>query len=578
MDIREILAKLSDLSTLTGDELRDYRKQLSDYIHGIDPASVNAETLADMTKANESVQAINQTLEVQAQVAQIQASTPTEFPEPEAPEPVEAPAATVETPAAEAPAPEAPATVPAPATVEPAPAPTPVTAATPAPDPGAGISTDPATLTPSTPAFALTASADIPQVPAGTQMGLVATADALMKRVKNFSGPAPRGFEKVPVAFTSWELPEERQLSLDAVENSKKIGKVVNEMVRLNNEGAFSGDTYQNPLTAAGGMCAPLSPDYSFLNISTDARPVRDGLPSFQSVRGGIRFNDPIAFTTYNDAITVWDNQDDIDALTDSEVRKNCLRIDCGDETEVRIEAIVTCLTFGNLGAMTYPELVADAISKSAVAHARTAEQRLLEQMDANSLVLTYGPVLSATRDVLFALNKYIAGFRYRNRTSSDFTLDLLVPAWLKNLLVADLSRQMPGDDTLAKAEAEVMGYLTNAGYRVFTTIDANPRTGAGDQTWAAETTNSEINDFPTKTRVRVFHPGAHVFLDQGQLDLGVVRDSTLNAANDYQIFMETFEGLASPGFEPAVIDFTICPNGTASDVSDPPVCGAGGS
>lgn len=572
MDIREILAKLTNLSALDGETLRATRKELSDYIHGIDPATVNAETFDLMKQANEGLVNINSALELQAQVAEIQASTPTEFPEPEVPEVVEAP--TAETPTPETPAaPEAPApqTVEAPAQVE---TPTPVVAA---PDPGAGNSTDPATLAASQAPFALTASADVPGVPAGSELvGLVAAADAILKRVRNFQGPAPRGFEKVPVAMTSWDMPDDRQLTTDSVENSKKIGKVVTEMLRLNNEGAFKGDTYVNPLTAAGGMCAPLSPDYSFLNISTDARPVRDGLPSFQSTRGGIRFNDPVSFTSMDGAITVWDNQDDIDALTDAEVRKNCLRIDCGDETEVRIEAIVSCLRFGNLGAMTYPELLADAVSKAGVAHARIAEQRLLEQMDANSTTLTFPTVLGAARDALVALSEYISGFRYRHRTSPDFQLDLLAPTWFRNLLAADLTRQMPGDSTLSVGEAELTGYLNAIGYRPFWTLDANPRTGAGSQVWADETAGSMINDFPVTTRVRVFHPGAHVFLDQGQLDLGVVRDSTLNAMNDFQIFMETFEGLASPGFEPVKIDFTICPNGTASDLSTPPTCEGG--
>lgn len=33
------------------------------------------------------------------------------------------------------------------------------------------------------------------------------------------------------------------------------------------------------------------------------------------------------------------------------------------------------------------------------------------------------------------------------------------------------------------------------------------------------------------------------IHLDGGTLDLGVVRDSTLNATNDFQVFGEVFEG-----------------------------------
>jgi hypothetical protein len=40
------------------------------------------------------------------------------------------------------------------------------------------------------------------------------------------------------------------------------------------------------------------------------------------------------------------------------------------------------------------------------------------------------------------------------------------------------------------------------------------------------------------------------LFLDGGTLDLGLVRDSTLNSTNDYKIFLETFEGVAKVGVE----------------------------
>jgi hypothetical protein len=60
-----------------------------------------------------------------------------------------------------------------------------------------------------------------------------------------------------------------------------------------------------------------------------------------------------------------------------------------------------------------------------------------------------------------------------------------------------------------------------------------------------------------------MWHPGAHLFLDGGTLDLGIVRDSTLNSTNDYQQFMETFEGHAFIGVESLWVEQDICPSGT---------------
>ena len=46
-----------------------------------------------------------------------------------------------------------------------------------------------------------------------------------------------------------------------------------------------------------------------------------------------------------------------------------------------------------------------------------------------------------------------------------------------------------------------------------------------------------------------VFVEGSVQRLDAGRLDLGVVRDSTLDATNDYETFVEVFETVVSRGF-----------------------------
>jgi hypothetical protein len=69
---------------------------------------------------------------------------------------------------------------------------------------------------------------------------------------------------------------------------------------------------------------------------------------------------------------------------------------------------------------------------------------------------------------------------------------------------------------------------------------------------------------FPTKLVWNLFPEGAIQFLDGGRLDLGVVRDSTLDATNDYETFVETFEGLADRGFSKSVVQYVteLCANG----------------
>ena len=59
-----------------------------------------------------------------------------------------------------------------------------------------------------------------------------------------------------------------------------------------------------------------------------------------------------------------------------------------------------------------------------------------------------------------------------------------------------------------------------------------------------------------------LFVEGTFQFLDGGRLDLGVVRDSLLDATNDFETFTETFESIAFRGLEAYQVQQTVIPNG----------------
>ena len=62
-----------------------------------------------------------------------------------------------------------------------------------------------------------------------------------------------------------------------------------------------------------------------------------------------------------------------------------------------------------------------------------------------------------------------------------------------------------------------------------------------------------------------LFVEGTFQFLDGGRLDLGVVRDSILDATNDYETFTEVFEGLAFRGVEAYQVQSTVKPSGASA-------------
>ena len=63
-----------------------------------------------------------------------------------------------------------------------------------------------------------------------------------------------------------------------------------------------------------------------------------------------------------------------------------------------------------------------------------------------------------------------------------------------------------------------------------------------------------------------LYAPGTFVRLDGGSLNLGIVRDSTLNANNYFQVMEETFEVVCEVGHDSWLIDdVTVCPRGIAA-------------
>jgi hypothetical protein len=62
-----------------------------------------------------------------------------------------------------------------------------------------------------------------------------------------------------------------------------------------------------------------------------------------------------------------------------------------------------------------------------------------------------------------------------------------------------------------------------------------------------------------------LFPEGSHLYLDGGVLELGIVRDSVLNANNNFQLFGEGFENAAFVGITSLAITSSVCDNGAVT-------------
>lgn len=398
----------------------------------------------------------------------------------------------------------------------------------------------------------LIAAAGVEGVRSGIHLDAYGLAKAMIDYVARRSPPTkhPHGVEeKLLVASAQYQFPEDRRLyDGDHAANVKKIRAVGNPY--LGNEG-------HRALVASGGLCAPLTPLYDIPDLAVNDRPVRDALPSFQAERGGISVPSVSTIGDITTAITVIEEEGD--ALGGTFATKSCQDLSCPTWTDVAVGIISHCREYGNLNARAWPEGIAHENALTMAAHARTAEARLLDRIKALSIQVTGGLVtLNAWSHLVYALTRSRSSMRYVLRLDRNFRLRVLAPEWLPDLLITDqVSAQFDRFMALEQATATLRSYGVEPAWYKDT-----PSTG-DSQGFAAETA-SAIDNFPATAQIALYPEGTFLHLDGGVLELGIVRDSTLNSTNDYQVFGETFENVARIGPEQAArwLTVTLCPTG----------------
>lgn len=390
---------------------------------------------------------------------------------------------------------------------------------------------------------------------------------ALAKRINTLRGLPGGSGEKVLVASIERDTPADRVLdSNDPKANWDKIQEVI----------------HPDAITAAGGCCAPLVTRYDLFDCGgvTD-RPVKDALAGFRADRGGIRFYRGPALADVNGALGFWTCADDEAAdPEDSGTWKVCARIDCPPEETAELQAITLCLTFGVLQTRIFPEVAVANNKLALVAQARLGDSALLAQIKAGSTRLTdSGTPLGAIRDLLDSVERahmYLED-RYRIKGSP---MRAIFPAWLLHLLRGDLTKsEAYGRDLsshFAISDDEIQGFFTSRNINPTWALDSSvPATNGGGFlgpiTWTPGTASPPVTEvpgtlpaWPTTVQWALYPEGTWLFLDGGQLDLGIIRDSTLVRTNDYMTFSETFESAVNIGCESLWLTSTVDVSGKA--------------
>lgn len=325
-------------------------------------------------------------------------------------------------------------------------------------------------------------------------------------------------------------------------------------------------------LTAAGGWCAPSEISYDFFNIVCE-----DGmidLPTVGLNRGGVQYPTSPSFgdvVAIPDIVWTWTEQDDIDAVTSDSVFKPCVRVECPTFVDRRADCFGFCVTAGNLVDYAYPELIANWLRLVFAIRAKATNAGIIDIMlngggsgDAisASVPVDHTGLLGATTSALLqSIELSIIDYREKYSMCSDAIMEVVLPRWANAVVRADLANR-EGIDVFGVTNGMIADWFNLRGARVQFVGDWQVRE-AGAPGTATPGGATALTQWPDTMEYMIFAPGTFVRGNSMSLDLGVTRDSVLNATNDHTAaWAEDCFAILKPGHESRVVTVALCPSG----------------
>jgi hypothetical protein len=346
---------------------------------------------------------------------------------------------------------------------------------------------------PAGPTVVITAAADVPGFAGGSALDTTALAKAMHAKARTLSN----GSGRVPVA--SIDLGIEHKMTSDLANNIAILEEV----------------TKPSALTASG-WCAPSVTLYELFGV--DAGDGLIDLPTVQVTRGGLNVPDYLGLGDAEGALWTWTEDS-----RDEEEEKQCLYIPCPDFTDYRLVAEGLCVTAGNLTDRAFPELTRRLISLAINAHLHRLSAAIINDIANSAVGVTVGAINStASGSTLNAIDLQVQDYRSQHRMSVNAVLEAVFPLWVKAMIRSDLALRH-GAELTNVTDAVVDAHFAARGIRAQFVHDYQPLFGQAARTL-----------WPTTFDFLLFPAGGYVRGDGGTIDLGVVRDSVLNATNDF--------------------------------------------
>ncbi len=349
-----------------------------------------------------------------------------------------------------------------------------------------------------------------------------------------------RQVPRYPVA----SLVRDFRYTLDPTDTPEKSWEIMQQAAR------------PDALVAAGGWCSPSEISYNFYNVVA-----MDGgfdLPTTGIRRGGMRWPTSPSFGDLASSAGLWHwtEQQDIAAATGTAQSgsKTCARVPCAAFNEARLEGEGICITAGNLTTDAWPEQISNFMRLVNATHFHRVNSFFISNVITGSTAVTLTQTLSSpATDILAGVEHQVWDIRTKYAMQDTDILEVVFPSWVLGLIRADISRRN-GLDSPSSAfvvtNAQIASWFSERYVRVQFVQDFDVR---GANQFGQSTPLATA--WPATVRFLIYPAGTWVRGNGMSLDLGIIRDSTLNATNDYTAaWSEEFFLLAKVGHESRIV------------------------
>lgn len=386
-------------------------------------------------------------------------------------------------------------------------------------------------------------------------------ASAIVNKRLNMTSVPGGTRDFVSIAHTDKFMEGEHLSQMDAADNFRILRDA---QINAKNNAMVASGGGLTALTASGHPCAEYAPSYEFFRLAEPQNPFEQGTNVVQAPRGGINYIVPPSVAAAAGAIDISAQDRD---FTDSFVQfdagpKACITVSCPATSSAEVSAVSQCVTFDNLNYKVFPEQVAAFLEDVAVQFTSVKEVFYLDYVNSNSTAVTGDFCYGFSRSILYDWTTATVAYRKRHGMAPDANMIVAAPDWAREAVKLDMA--LDGYQGLSYwdiTDSVLSGALAA---RNITPIwyNDNPTGVTPNQKWNGAQGVGALNPWPTKVKAFIYAPGTFVRLDGGTLDVGLVRDSTLNRTNDLQLFMEEWIGIAKLGFESVGLLSTLCING----------------